>query len=98
MKKSTRSAAVLIAVIVVLLAVYACGAGPQGDCSTRPEAGSCSGVSADGKLTWYFDEDEFLGWCGGGSSPTIVFPGDLDISVDPQTGVITLDGNFFGCA
>ena len=90
MKNRSRSAAVVLA-LFVLFAVHACGAGPPGNCSKRPEQGSCTGTSADGVLHWYFDEDEFLGWCYDGSSPNITIEGgDTYVEVDPETGEITI--------
>lgn len=94
MKNSTRSATVVLAVFV-LSAVYACGAGPQGDCSSRPEQGSCVNTSDDGDAHWYFDEDELLVWCHDGSSPNLVITGppsdgEDDVSVDTENGDVTI--------
>ena len=89
MKSVSRSAVVVLA-LVVLLTVHACGAGPPGDCAKRPKQGYCTGTAGD--LHWYFDEDEFLGWCGDGTSPTFEFlGGGLVIRVDPETGIITIN-------
>ncbi len=101
MKSVSRSAAVVLA-LFLLLTVHACGAGPSGDCTSRPEQGSCVGQSDDGVLEWYFDEDEFLAWCHDATSPTITIDGGGDVRVDPETGEITTttsggDTITFGC-
>ena len=96
MKIASRSAIVACAFFLVLVAYGCDGAGPQGDCTTSPESGCCTGASSDGNFEWESctnaDGNELLGWCGDEHSPSVGADTNPDthVEVDPETGEVTV--------
>ena len=80
---------------LALLALQACGAGPQGACTSPPESGSCVATSADGNALWELGTNPdgsawALVWCGDEYSPSTTLQGPA-FSVDPETGDISFN-------